>query len=788
MNPRNIHILQDSGQNKPQEDENPLDNIDFDKIRQVVLKGLPWVIAILIITNTLAFLYLRYTKPIYSSESILKLDIKSDAGMLGLQNPIANDIKGISGEIEILKSRLFFSKVVDAVDLNVSYYHPGRSHLVDERYGNSPFLVKYTYVSPTLKDRQIELDIVSDSEYLISYDQVVKKKYKFGERIKTEQLDCVIEKTRHFDSQKNAVDFYFIINSKESLIDYLSRNVSVQPLNLNANTIKISFSDNSQLKAQRMVQAIDTIYLTYTRNAKNLAGEQKIDFLNSQMSKTAQELEEYEEYFEKFTIKHRTTDLAKDLTTTIVMLNQLDSQRFVLRSRVTSIELISDQIEKDQPISASNIPERFSQVVGNYDNLMKERELKLRNYNENTQVIQQIDHQIELTKRSILTSLKTYRSDLIKRQEELKRNRLRLENNFVELPSRGTSYNKNRRLYSLQEEFYFSMIKTKIELEIAKAGTVTNFVVLSPASFPQVPIHPRKILIYGAGMAAGLVISFVFLALSYLLHDKITSQKELERLISAPILGVVPKYMKEKLEMTRLVVNNNPKSSISESLRAIRTNMDFLSPDKEAKMVSITSTVSGEGKTFIAVNLGAIFAYSGKKVVIVDLDMRKPKVHKAFQAEQSKKGISTILIGRHKMKECLQQSDVENLNFIQAGTTPPNPSELILSSHFDELLETLKKEFDVVILDTPPVGLVTDGILVMKKCDLPIYVVRSEYSRKSYAKAAQRLIQNNHFNHISVILNSVRSKGQYGYGYSYGQGYYDDDGPKGILNRIFNRS
>lgn len=786
MNPRNIHILHDSAKEPLVEEENPLDQIDFDKIRQVFTKGIFWILLILLITNSLAFLYLRYSKPIYSSESILKLDIKSDAGVLGLSSPLDNDIKGIAGEIEILKSRLFFSKVVDAVDLDVSYFHPGRSHLVDERYGNSPFAVTFDYVSPTLLDKQIELDIVSENEFLLSYDNVDGEKYRFGERIKTEQVDMTIEKTRHFASQKDAVDFYFVINSEKALIDFLAKNVTVEPLNFNANTIKISFTDASQLKAQRMVQAIDTIYLAYTKQAKNQAGEQKIQFLVSQMGKTEKELEAYEEYFEEFTIEHRTTDLGQDLNRTIVMLNKLDSQRIKLRNQITTIELLSLQIEKDQPISVVDIPPSFESVVANYMNLMKERELKLNNYNENTQVVQRIDQMLDLTKRSTLSSLKTYRQDLISDQEDLKVKRTMLENNFIELPSMGTSYNKNRRLYSLQEEFYFSLIKSKIELEIAKAGTVTNFVVLSPASFPSAPIQPKKFLVYGAGLVSGLVISLIFIAISFLLHDKITSQKELEKLINAPILGVVPKYMREKLDLTRLVVNNNPKSSISEALRAIRTNMDFLASGDANKIISITSTVSGEGKTFIAVNLGAIFAYSGKKVVIVDLDMRKPKVHHAFQTKQNEKGISTILIGRHTLEECVQPSDVEHLSFIQAGTTPPNPSELILSKHFDELLEELKSKFDVVILDTPPVGLVTDGILVMRKSDLPIYVVRSEYSRKNYAKSAQRLIANNHFNHISVILNGVRSNGQYGYGAEYGQGYFDDEKPKG-LNKFFNR-
>ncbi len=770
-----------------EEDENPLDAIDFGKISQVARQGFPWVLVVVLLCLAGAYIYIRYTKPIYSSESILKLDIKSDAGLLGIQNPLEKDIKGLSGEIEILRSRLFFSQVVDAVGLDVSYFHPGRSHLVDERYKNSPFLVKYDYVHQSIRNKPIELDIQSDTEFTMTLPGSSSSKHRFGDRIQNSMVDMIVTKTSQFEGQKGLVDFYFVFNSEEAIIDYFQNNVTVEPVNFNANTIRVSLSDPNQYKAHDLVVAIDTIYLAYTKNAKNLAGEQKIDFLNNQMAKTAQELEAYEAYFENFTIEHRTTDLSQDLNKTIQLLNQLDSQRFYIRNQITAVDLLTTQINDNQSLAHTRIPSNIAGMIGEYTSLMQERELKLNNYKENTQVMQRINQRIGLARDATLTALESYKTNLLKNQAELSNKRTLLENNFTELPSMGTSYNKNRRLYSLQEEFYFSLIKRKIELEIAKAGTVTNFVILSPASFPADPIHPKKFLIYGIALIAGVIISALILIINYILHDKITNQKELEKLTTAPVLGVVPKYMREKLKITRLVVNNNPKSSISESLRAIRTNMDFIASNVDNKLISVTSTVSGEGKTFVAVNLGAICAYSGQKVVIVDLDMRKPKINMAFGDEASDKGTSTILIGRHSFKECVSESEIENLHYIQAGPTPPNPSELILSAHFEQLIEDLKKAYDMVILDTPPVGLVTDGILVMKKSDLPIYVVRSEYSRKNYVKSIQRIIANNQFDHLSIVLNSVKPNGQYsyGYGYSYGENYYEDGEQPSRLKKFF---
>ncbi|RJE71364.1 tyrosine-protein kinase [Reichenbachiella sp. MSK19-1] len=773
------NVLNQTNNQNADSSGSPLDDLDFDKIKQVFVKNVIWMLLILLLINASTVLYVRYTKPIYSSESILKLDIKSEAGILGIQNPMDQDIKGLSGEIEILKSRLFASQVVNAVGMDVSYFRPGRSHLSDERYGNSPFQVLYNELSPELLDRRIYIEFVGDNHFYLSldHDQTEgRPKYKFGEMISHRLGELTIQKTSNFASQKNLVEFYFIINSEDALINYFQKNIVVEPINFNANTIKIALSDPNKYKAKSLLQAIDTIYLNFTKAAKNLAVEQKISFLDRQMKKTQVELEQYEDYFEKFTIQNRTTDLSRDLNNTIQLLNQLDSQRFKIRNQITAIELASEQLEEGTPISPVDMPKEIMQLLVDYNKLKNERMLKLESYNENTQVIQRLNQRLEISQNSAKFRLTSYLDNLISTQKELAEKRKFLESNFAELPSMGTSYNKNRRLHSLQEEFYFSLIHSKIELEIAKAGTVTNFVILSPASMPNEPIKPKKLIIYGAGAIISLVICFLFGAIAYISDDKISNSRELEKHLMAPLLGVVPKYRAEKLPTTRLVVSNNPKSSMSEALRSIRTNMEFMSSGNGRKIISITSTVSGEGKTFITVNLAAIFAYSGLKVVVIDLDMRKPKVHLAFGKQETSKGVSTILIGKNTVDECLNTTEVEDLHYISAGPTPPNPSELLLGKRYDEFISELKEKFDIIMLDTPPVGLVTDGILVMKKSDLPLYVVRANYSKRSYLKSVHGLIRNNKFHNMSVIFNSASNKGTYGYGYGSGgtSGYYEE--------------
>jgi capsular exopolysaccharide synthesis family protein len=363
------------------------------------------------------------------------------------------------------------------------------------------------------------------------------------------------------------------------------------------------------------------------------------------------------------------------------------------------------------------------------------------------------------------------------------------------LPAKGTEYTRVKRLKDLTEKYYTLMLDKKAELGIAEAGTVEEFVVLSPASNPTVPIAPNRMIIYAGCAVIGLFISMLLVTSRYFLHDTIANQRELERTTSAPILGIIPAYIREKMNVSRLIVHRNPKASISEALRSVRTNMEFMFPNSQRKrIISVTSTISGEGKTFVAINLGGVIALSGAKVVILDLDMRRPKVHTAFD-EENYNGISTLLIGKHTLSECIRSSPIETLDFIAAGPTPPNPSELILRPEFDTLLKELHLKYDVIIIDTPPIGLVTDGVLVMRKVDLPIYVVRADYSKRIFIKNINKLIRNNNFSKLAVILNALKNNGQFGYGYGYGYGssYYDDDDEvknkgieklKGLLSKI----
>lgn len=756
-----------------------LEGIDLSKVVHTLKKNIPWIILIMLFTNTLAYFYIRYTRPVFESNSILRLDIKSEANILGFEGGLNQNVDNLAGEIELLRSEMFFNRVVDALDMDISYYAYGRV-LFQERYQNSPFRVEYELRDPSFFDKPIDIELLNDEQFVLSYSlggERFSRAYEFGEEIEHPSYRFVVSLTEHYGDDLMGTNYYFTINSERSLVRYLSSNMIVEPVNFNAKTIKVGFRGYDREKIRDLVTIMDSVYLEYTKEKKNQATEQKLAFLEEQLTSIESRLSTYENYFENFTIDNKTNNLKNEIGEAIGRMEEIDVQKFQLQNTLEAIRKLQKQIANEaliptEPTSFIDYPEEIQAYINQLNDLLNERELLLSSYKSNTFAVERKEQRVAMVKQDILGLLKTYDTQLSQQIEELEEKKEEIEEEFIKLPSKGTQYGKNERYYSLYEEIFLSLIQKKNELEIARAGTVTDFVVLMPATLPGAPVAPEKVTIYGVGAVSGIILSLLFLAVGYVLNDKISSQSELEKLVSAPVLGAIP-LRKSKKGAPGLIVGKSPNSYVSESFRSIRTNMQFMGLRDEKTIISVTSTVSAEGKTFVVCNLGYIIALSGQKVVIVDVDLRLPKIHHNFSIDNAEKGLSTHLIGEYPLEECINDVGINNLDVITAGPIPPNPSELISGSAFQQMLVELKQKYDVIILDTPPVGLVTDGVLVMENADIPLYVFRADYSRRNFVRTLQKLYATRKFPNLSVVLNGQSTNASRDYTYNkYGYGYY----------------
>jgi tyrosine-protein kinase Etk/Wzc len=763
-----------------------VEGIDFNKLRNILRHNWVWIVLLMLLTNLGAYLVVRYTKDLYQSESEIKLDIKQDASELGFRDflPERQQVNVIAGEIETIQSKLFLSRVIDSLNLHVSYFSIGQI-LNTELYTSAPFVVEYSIQNSSYYNQPITIEPLPDNKYELRFGkQSPEVSGTFGEPLKLDGLTLMIR-------MKPGMQFFpentysFVINSRDVLLDYISKNLLVEPIKFEANTIRVSFKDNNPNKARDLVNGIDSLYLVFSHEQKNLANKQKIDWLSNELSTIEKKMEEYESYFENFTLVNKTSNLETDLKKTIDQINQIDSQRFEVSKRLAELNQVIDKLGGENFMLGVSQRTLFPTYLNN--NLEKLQELYLEmdkmklSYNETTFAFRQKQNEIEAIRNKAFEQLTELKSGLLKRQQELNLAKAKLENNFASMPDKNTQFTKKQRFYKLYEEFYLTLMQSKSQFEIAQAGSTPDFKILSTANLPLEPISPNRPMIFGIGIVAGFVLSIFFVGILYLVNNKVNSIYEVEKL-PIPLLGAIP-ALRSSIKNEGLYVVDQPKSMVSEAMRTLRTNLDFFNINSPKRVVAISSTVSGEGKSFIALNLGGVMALSKKKVVLIDLDMRKPKSVQYFNGTDSGKGVSTVLIRKNTWEECVVNSPLEGFDFLPSGPHPPNPSELLLNGEFTQLLNDLKKHYDYVILDTPPVGIVTDGIMAMKQADISLYIFRANYSKRSFIDTLNRIIRINKFENITTILNALPASSETAYGY----GYYEDR-KKSLIGSIINRS
>jgi len=778
--------LQGNSTHKPQNQEAEV--VDFFKLKTILKKKLPWAIVLILVAVFVAFLYVRYTNVKFQSYAELKLNKRSEASVFGF-NPLQEEnsnLNTLSGEVELIRSKLFLKQVIEKLPLDVSYHVIGRFKN-EERYKFTPFKVTYDE-SCASYGQKFFVDIINKETFKISTSQDGEdwETQNFGKYFAFKGCRYKLETTPHFF---NTERLFFTISTPESLMSYVESNLSVAPENLNANTIKITFEDYNPYKVQAIVEKVSELYTEYSKEQKNRANQLKIEFLNKQLGQTEDELSNYETYIEDFTIKNKTVNPSEDVNRLISEMVKMDSILYGINYQLGEIENIQNELEEDtvtfDQINYLVLPSNMQPLFEEYSQMKQEYHLAKTRYKNESQILLQREIEINALKDRINNYLSHKLEILQERKGNIVDRKQGIERKFNQLPAKTNELNQKMRFYSLYEELYLSLMQKKTEFEIAQAGTLSEVDILTPANLPRSPIGPSTNLIYIGSFAVGFILSFIFIGFSYLLYDEINSIHELERLTNIPIIAKISRLSNYVARKSGVIVSEKPRSQISEAFRTLRTSLDFIGIKDGKKVISISSTTSGEGKTFISVNLAAILAMSNKKVIILDLDMRKPRAQYAFNVEQNEMGISSILSGGVHWKECINVTKTENLHFIPSGIIPPNPAELLEAQFFEQLLTELKAEYDIILLDTPPIGLVSDGIIALKKSDHSLFVIRADYSKRSFIDDLHRSLNLNSIQNISLIFNAVRKENK---GYGYYQDYYNDNGSKSIstLKRLFN--
>jgi len=772
-------------------------NTEFDPLLflQLFKQNILWFCFIILICIVCVFVYLRYTSPVYESSLVFQV------GSINTANKVldVNDFQerdDLAKDIEILKSKLLFKRALSSTPLDVSYYNEGEI-LTYELYKSTPIKVEYEIKDSSILGVPFYLEFIGSDIFVLRERTDIIGEFKVNTLINHPKVNLTIKLLRkdNFDYQDNLQDgtLYFTINDFEHLTNSYINRLNVYPINSLAKTINISFKDNNHEKTADIVTALANEYVNYDIEERSKSSKKALQFIDDQLDKYYNKVKNSENQIQKFqegnsyTTLDRSTvyfDRSNKLENELI---DIDLQKTVLSEIKNSLSLDFNNIDVYEllPILAGT---EYASGIMSLITTLKELLIKKENIQyevtKDSEIIKSLNHKIEVQKKVLKESINSSIIKLTVRRTEILSKIKELENKFLSVPAKELEYARLQRVLSIDEKFFTLLMEKRTEYSISDAGFVSQHTILDKAIVPTNPVYPNKRYFIFFGLIVGIALSLVLLLIKYVLKTTISSIEDVLRHSDTPmaVLGIVPKY-KYDIPVSQLIVNKNPKSIIAEAFRVIRSNLQFISEVQGKKILAVTSTISGEGKTFCAINIGGIVAYSGKKVVILDLDMRKPKIHLGFGVENNV-GMSTLLIGKNKVEECIHKSELDGLDFITSGPIPPNPSELIINGELDRIIEELKKNYDLVIIDNPPIGLVSDAMELLKKADYPIYVFKNEYSKKYFVNNVERLMKENGIHRLSIILNGVDSNnntygGGYGVGYGgYGYGGYYEDEPE----------
>lgn len=730
-----------------------------------------------------AFFYLRYAEPVYVVNSILLIKDDKKGGMpkgADLLNELDffGSSKVVDNEIEILKSKTLMSKVIDRLNLTVDYRVEGRV-INSDVYATKPIDIGVVQMDSTWYGKSLILSFPSRNQYLLEDPETgVKVKGLFNTLQRNKFGIYKITPNEHFSNWKEKqltitiYDPQVVLNNSLTALNVGLASKQSTVLNLGFETIV----------PQRGKDILNTLIQVYNEAAladKNRTTQSTIQFIDERLKLISGELTDVERDVESFKSSRGLTDLTSDAQLYLENVKVNDAKINEVELQLSVIKDVQRYVNSDSPQEklpstlGINDPVLLGQIT-QLGELQLKRDQLLATTQSGNPLLEPIVKQIETTRAGILANVQNITKSLTNTKKELQGNSNQYQGSIKQLPGQERQFISIKRQQTIKESLYLYLLQKKEEAALSYASAVADSRIVDPAFAANNPIKPKKQLVYLMALALGLFLPVVYIYGRELFNNKVEGSSDLAKLTATPILGEI--LYNESSEA--IVVNANSRKAIAEQFRAIRTNMQFLHGKKTAgkgTVTLLTSSMSGEGKSFVSTNIAAALAISGKKTVLLELDLRKPKVSK-YMDLTNKVGLSNYLIGKAHINDIIQPSNInENFFVIGSGPIPPNPSELLIGDEIEELFSYLRSNFDEIVVDTPPIGLVTDAQLLARLVDASIYIVRHKVTFKQQILKLNEIYKSDKFPKINIILNGVQVGGSYGYGYGYGYGYYSDD-------------
>ncbi len=773
------------------------ESIDFKRYLSLFISNWYWFAAALFIALSIAYGINRWSEEVYTvSSTMLIKDDQFGGGTADLSNifPGSNAFRSeqnLRNEIGILRSfSLNYRVMQELPDFHIVYVGVGKRGIAESRmYNNAPFRVLYDSLQNQRIGLPITVKILSTNNYQLEIDGDLKfnKTLAFGERFNEMGFDfSIVPASESFSYNPEASNrYYFYFVSPLGLANQYRGKLSVSPIEEEATLVTLSVSGFVPGQEVDYLNKLMEVYILQGLEVKNQTAERTIEFIDRQIGTISDSLKIVENSLENFRLSNKLVDLSREGNYIQNRLESYENERSSLLLQKKYYEYLKEYVDSRNEtgdivspgaMGVTNAP--LERMVTELATMQQQKSKLKLNISEDLPAVTAFDNSIRDVKALIAENITSSMSNLENAIKEADHRISLVEAELNRLPGTERRLINIQRKFDLNNTVYNYLLEKKAEAGIARASTVSDNRIIDYAqTFNSSRISPTTRQNYSMAIILGLLIPAILILVIDYLNNKVIDKKDIERGTKAPVLG----FISHNSLQTEIPVVEKPGSTLAESFRSVRTNLKYFIKDTKNPVISVSSTISSEGKTFISINLAAIIASNGNKVLLIGLDLRKPRIHKIFGIDNDN-GISNYLIGQEKYENIIFETEIENLWYAPSGPVPPNPAELIDSPAMNDFINQAKKKFDYIVIDTPPVAIVTDALLVSPLTDFYLFIVRQRYTTKNTLGLIEELHRNENIKSLGIVINDISSTGYYGYGlrygysggygYSYGYNYY----------------
>lgn len=766
--------------------ENTSASIDIKELVYKYLSFLHWIILGAVLALAVAFFYLRYAPETYQASNVIKILDNNNSGFKMPTDALSFFSKGkvnLENETEVLQSSLLIERVVDELDLQNSYYSKGTIKET-EIASTAPFFIQWNDVPEKVNEIQAMLEIeVTPKGYYLDHQKEMKS---FGKSYVFKGNNFSIYWKEGSKFKKTSGTYQIVKATKEHTIQAVKKSLAVSPVGKQSELLRLTVTANHPQRAADIANTLANVFDADGVKDRQLVHKKTIDFVNERFGFLFKELDSIESNKANYKQGQQIADFQADagalLATksgTDVELNQAKTQAVL--SGILIETLSKTKLNELLPANIGLEQVEVAALINQYNDLVLQQQKMLQSVGENHPNLVELRATQNELKNNLKASLATYKKVLQSKINSIGQISSGQSQQYAALPYQEKAIRSIERQQEIKEALYIILLQKREEAAVNLAIINPSIKMVDLAKASSMPISPKKAIIYLAALLLGLGIPIGILYVYFLLDTKIHSKKDVQAIVTEiPVLAEIPHIPgQDKL------VKYLDRSVLSEAFRMLRTNLSFLIQDEHKPQVLFTtSTIKGEGKTFVSMNLAITLSTLNKKVILVGADLRNPQLHKMLKSTRHKKGVTNYLHDTTTaLNDIIETGQEYNLKFdlIFSGTIPPNPAELLSNGRFEVLLEELKKEYDFVIVDTAPTLLVTDTTLIANLADLIVFVIRANHTDKKLLHFINELKALKKINNAGIVLNNVGEQKGYGYSYSYkynygyGYGYEADE-------------